>query len=131
MAFVLHDDAFGANINLVVLAEELGSLIWMFQAVLLCGLRLLFQLLLLLLSADMALTVEIVQYGEVLDQLLDVWAEITPARRAGQYVTRPEIHEAMLAEGMAAGEDAGDFLFVIILIKADRTSYFHPVIVAS
>ena len=79
----------------------------------------------------MALTVEIVQYGEVLDQLLDIWAEITPACRAGQYVTRPEIHEAMLAEGMAAGEDAGDFLFVIILIKADRTSYFHPVIVAS
>ena len=51
----------------------------------------------------MALTIQVVKYGEVLDQLFDIWAEIAAACRAGQDVIRSQIHEAVLAERVAAG----------------------------
>ena len=79
VALVLDDDALGADVDLVVLAEELGALVGVLQAVLLGGLLLLLKFLLFLLSADMALTVKIVKYGEVLDQLFDIRTEIAPA----------------------------------------------------
>ena len=130
MAFVLYDDALGADVYLVVFTEELGSLIGVLQAVFLGGQLLLLQLLLLLLGADVPLTVEVVEYCEVLDQLLDVRAEVAPARRAGQDVARAEVHEAVLTESVATGEDARDFFLVVVLIEADGTSDFHPVNVA-
>ena len=130
MAFVLYDDALGADVYLVVFTEELGSLIGVLQAVFLGGQLLLLQLLLLLLGANVPLTVEVVEYCEVLDQLLDVRAEVAPARRAGQDVARAEVHEAVLTESVAAGEDARDFFLVVVLIEADGTSDFHPVNVA-
>ena len=130
MAFVLYDDALGADVYLVVFTEELGSLIWVLQAVFFGRQLLLLQLLLLLLGADVPLTVKVVEYCEVFDQLLDVRAEVAPARRAGQNVARAEVHEAVLAERVAAGEDARDLLFVVVLIEADGTGDFHPVYVA-
>ena len=57
MAFVLYDDALGADVNLVVFTEELSSLIGVLQAVFLGGQLLLLQLLLFLLGADVPLTV--------------------------------------------------------------------------
>ena len=130
MALVLYNNALGANIDLIIFTEEFCSFIRMFQTVLLSRLLLLFQLLFFLLGAYVAFAVQVVQYGEVLDQLLDVRAEITAACWASQYVTSSQVHEAVLAEGVAAGEYAWDFIFVIVLIKADWTSYFHPVGVA-
>lgn len=130
MTLVLNNDALGANITLVIFTEELGSLVRMFRAVLLRWQLLLLQLCLFLLGAHVAFTVQVVKYGEVLDQLLDIWAEVTSACRASQYVIGSQVHEAVLAEGVAAGEYAWDFIFVIVLIKADWTSYFHPVGVA-
>ena len=78
----------------------------------------------------MPLTVQVVEYCEVLDQLLDVRAEIAPARRTGQDVARAEVHEAVLTECVAAGENARDLFLVVVLIEADGTSDFHPVNVA-
>lgn len=79
VALVLDDYALGADVDLVVFAEELGAFVGVLEAVLLGGLLLLLKFLLFLLSADMALTVKIVKYGEVLDQLFDIWTKIAPA----------------------------------------------------
>ena len=35
----------------------------------------------------------------------------------------------MLAEGVSTGEYARDLLLVVVLVEADRTGHFHPVIV--
>ena len=72
MAFVLDHDTLRANVYLVILTEELGPLVWMLQTVLLCRLRLLLQLLFFLLGANVPLAVEVVQDGEVFDQLFDI-----------------------------------------------------------
>ena len=57
MALVLHDYTLGAYIYLVIFAEELGPLIGMLEAVFLCRLLFLLQLLFFLLSSDVPLTV--------------------------------------------------------------------------
>lgn len=131
MAFVLDNYAFRTNIDLIVLTEELCTLVGVLEAVLLSWLLLLLKFLFFLLRADVPLTVQVVQYSKVFDQLFDIWAKVTPARRTGQYVTGSQVHQTMLAKSVTTGQDAWDFLFVIILIKADRTSYFHPVVVTS
>ena len=83
---VVEDYALTANVNLVVLAEELGALVWMLQAILLGWLLLLLELVLFLLLCDVFLTVEVVQYGEILDELLDVRGKVAAARWTGQNV---------------------------------------------
>lgn len=129
VALVLYDDALGANVDLVVFAEELGALVWVLKTILLGRKLLLLKFLFFLLSADMALTVKIVKYGEVLDQLFDIRTEIAPASGTSQYIARSEVHEAVLAEGMSTGEYARDLLFVVVLVEANRTGHFHPVII--
>ena len=64
---MLKDDAFGADVYLVVLAEELSPLVWMLQAVLLGGLGFGFEFLFLELGGHMLLTVQVVQNREVFD----------------------------------------------------------------
>ena len=97
----------------------------MLQAVLFCRCGLCFQLLLLLLGGHYSLRIEVVQNREVFDQLLDVRAEVAAAGRASQDVAGAQIHQAVLAEGVTAGKNARDLLFVIILIKANGTGDFH------
>ena len=130
MAFVLDHNTLGANVYLIIFTEELGPLVRMLQTVLLSRLRLLLQLLFFLLGADVPLTVEVVQDGEVFDQLFDIWAEVTPARWTSQDVARAQVHQAVLAESVAASQNARDLLFVVVLIETDRTGDFHPVIIA-
>ena len=50
MAFVIKDYALGTDVNLVILAEEFGALIWVLEAILLCGLLLSLHLLFFLLG---------------------------------------------------------------------------------
>ena len=125
VAFVLKYDTFGADHYLISLAPELSPLVWMLQAVLFCRCGLCFQLLLLLLGGHYSLRIEVVQNREVFDQLLDVRAEVAAAGRASQDVAGAQIHQAVLAEGVTAGKNARDLLFVIILIKANGTGDFH------
>ena len=40
MALVVHDYAFGADVDLVILTEVLGLLVRVFEAVLVCGRKL-------------------------------------------------------------------------------------------
>jgi len=80
VAFVFKDDALGADIDLLVLAEELRSFVGVFRAVLFGRLRLLLHLLLLLLRGNDLLGVQVVKDGEVLDELLDVGTEVAAAR---------------------------------------------------
>ena len=47
--------------------------------------------------------IKTVQNREVLNQLFDVGTEVGSAGGARQYVTSPEVHETILAEGMATG----------------------------
>lgn len=128
MPFVLKDDALGANIDLIIFAEEFGALVGVLEAVLFSRLLLRLFLLFLLLGAHVLLTVQVVQNREILYQLLHVRAKVGATSGAGEDVAGAEVHEAVLAEGVAAGEDARNFLLVIILIKADRARHFHPVL---
>lgn len=129
VALVLDNYALGAYVDLIVFAEELCPFVRVLQAVFLSWLLLLLKLLFFLLGADMPLTVEIIQYGEILDQLFDIWAKIASACWTCKNVARSKVHKTMLAEGVSTGEYARDLLLVIVLIKTDRTSHFHPVIV--
>ena len=122
---MFNDDALGADVDLFILTEELSSFVRMFQAVLLSWLLLLLYLLLLLLGWDMPLTVQVVEDGEILDQLFDIGREVTAACRAREDVWCAEVHQAMLAEGMAACKDPWDLLFVIVLVETDWASDFH------
>ena len=122
---MFNDNAFGADVDLFILTKELSSFVRMFQAVLLSWLLLLLYLLLLLLGWDMPLTVQVVEDGEILDQLFDIWREVAAASRAREDVWCAEVHQAMLAEGMAACQDSGDLLFVIVLVETDWASDFH------
>ena len=110
---------------MISLAPELSPLVRMFQAVLFCRSRLCLQLLLLLLSSHYTLRVQVVQNRKVFDQLLDVRAEVAAAGRASQDVAGAQIHQAVLAEGVTAGKNAGDLLFVIVLVEANGTGDFH------
>ena len=128
VAFVLDNDALGTDVNLVVFAKKFGSLVRVFEAKLLCRHLLLLFLLLLLLCGHVPLTVEVVENCEVFYQLLDVGAEVTAAGRAGENVARAQIHETVLAEGVAAGENPGDLVLVIVLVETDGTGDFHSVV---
>ena len=97
----------------------------MLQAVLFCRRGLCLQLLLLLLGSHNSLRVQVVQNREVFDQLLDVRAEVAAAGGASQDVAGAQIHQAVLAEGVVAGKDARDLLFVVVLVEANGTGDFH------
>ncbi len=125
MAFVVEDDALWTNIDLIVLTEEFGAFVGMFEAVFFGGLLLCLHLKLLLLSWDHFFRVEVVQNGEVFNQLLDIGAEIAAASWTGKNVTRSQIHETVLAESVATSQDARDLLLVIILVEADGARDFH------
>ena len=71
------------------------------------------------------LRIQVVEYSKVFDELLDVGTEIGPAGGAGEDIAGAQIHEAVLAEGMAAGEDARDLLLVVVVVVADGASDFH------
>jgi len=72
------------------------------QAVFFCRLLLLLHFLLLLKRRHDLLGVEVVQDREVLDQLLDVGAEVAAAGRARQDVARSQVHETVLAKSVSA-----------------------------
>lgn len=71
------------------------------------------------------LGVQVVEYGKVFDELLDVRTEVGSASRAGEDVAGAQVHEAVLAESMAAREDARDFLLIVVVVVADGASDFH------
>ena len=48
------------------------------------------------------LVVDVVENGEVADQVLHFWREDLPARRAGENVACPEVQQAALTEGVPA-----------------------------
>ena len=83
MAFVVNDDALGADVDLIVFAEELGALVRVLETELFSWH--LFQLLLLffLLGSHVPLAVQVVKNSEVFDELFDVGAKVAPAGRAG------------------------------------------------
>ena len=128
MAFVFDDDALGADVDLVVLAEELGALVGVLEAVLFSGQLLQLVFLLLLLGGDVLLAVEVVEDGEILYKLLDVGGEVAAAGGAGEDVGSAQVHEAVLTEGVAASEDARDLLLVVVLVEADGAGHFHSVV---
>ena len=86
VSFVIGNNALAANVDLAGFAEVLGPLVRMLEAIFLCWLLFGFLLDLFLLLGHMLLAVHVVEYGEVLDQLFDVWREIAAASWAGQHV---------------------------------------------
>lgn len=66
VAFVLHDDALGADVDLLVLTKELGALVGVLEAVLLRGHGFLLGLLFFGLRSHVPCRVQEVQDGEVL-----------------------------------------------------------------
>lgn len=75
----------------------------------------------------MPLAVQVVKNGEVLDQLFDVWTEVASTGRTRENIASAQIHEAVLAESVAACQDPGNLVFVVVLIKANGASDFHSV----
>jgi hypothetical protein len=71
------------------------------------------------------LGVQVVQDCEVLNQLFHVGAEVRSTRGTRKDIGSPQVHEAILAKGVAAGEDARDFLLIIVMIVADGARHFH------
>ena len=135
VALVVSHDALGADHYLIVLAEVLALLLrvahailnlWSFLSLAFFGAR--FFLLDLLHQNLSFLVVEVVKDREVFDQLLDVWREVGAAGRAGEDVARAQVHEAVLAERVPAGEDARDLVLVVVVVVADRTSHLHLVL---
>ena len=86
MALVIGDNALAANVDLAGFTEVLGLLVRMLEAIFLGRHLFLFLLALLLLLGYMFLAVHIVEDGEVLYELFDVWREIAAASRARQHV---------------------------------------------
>ena len=125
VAFVFKDDALGTDVGLLVLAEELGSFVGVFGAVLFGRLRLLLHLLLLLLRGNDLLGVQVVEDGEVLDELLDVGTEVTAAGGTGQDVARAQVHQTVLAESVATSQDPWNLLLVVVLVEANRAGDLH------
>ena len=76
----------------------------------------------------MLLGVEVVENGEVFDELLDVGAEVAATRGARQDVGGAQVHQAALAEGVPAAENARDLLLIVVLVEADRALNLHPVL---
>jgi len=71
------------------------------------------------------LAVQVVQYGEVLDELLNIRREVVAASGACKYVRSPQIHQTVLTERVTARKDSRNFFLIIVVIKADRTSHLH------
>jgi hypothetical protein len=56
------------------------------------------------------------QDGEVLYQLFHIRREILPAGGAGENVAGPQVHEAVLAEGVTTLKDPGDLILVVVVV---------------
>jgi len=65
------------------------------------------------------------QYGEVLDQLLNIWREVLATGGAGEDIGGAQVHQAVLTEGVPALEDARDLVLVVVVVVADRARDIH------
>ena len=82
----------------------------------------------LLLRCNVSLTVKVVQYGEVFDQLFDVRTKVASTGGAGKDIARAQVHETMLTKSVTTGQDARDLILVAVLVEANGTCYFHSVV---
>lgn len=57
--------------------------------------------------------------------MLDVGTEIVAAGWAGKDVGCTQVHQAVLAERVTARQNAGNLVFVVVVIVADRTRDLH------
>lgn len=86
VALVVCDEALAADVDLVILAEEFCPLVRVLGAVLFVWQLFLLQLVLFLGLGHVLFTVHVVENGEILDELFDVWGEVAAAGGAGQDV---------------------------------------------
>lgn len=129
VAFMLLHDALRADVYLVVLAEVFCFLLRVAETVLVgqvllvrgSDVHVLSVLVEVVCKVDMILTDD----SEVLDQLLHIWRKVLSACGTGEDVGSAQIHQARLAEGVAALQNSRHFLLVIKSIKADRASDVH------
>ena len=103
MTFVVNDDALGADVKLVVFAEELRPLVWVLQAILLRRQLFLLMFVLFLLRCHVPLAVQVVKYSEILDQLLHIGAEVAATGGARQDIARAQVHQTVLAKSVPTG----------------------------
>jgi len=103
VTFVVNDDALGADVKLVVFAEELRPLVWVLQAILLRRQLFLLMFVLFLLRCHVPLAVQVVKYSEILDQLLHIGAEVAATGGARQDIARAQVHQTVLAESVPTG----------------------------
>lgn len=123
MAFMITDYTFRANVSLIILTPVFSLLLWMlgteFFSLQFFTCCLVFHVLLLFFA------VQIIKNCEVFDKLLNIRREILTACRTRKYVRGAQVHETMLTECVAAGQDTWDFLFVVVMIVTNWTIYFH------
>ena len=62
---------------------------------------------------------------KILDKLLNIWREVLPAGGAGEDVAGAQVHEAVLAEGVPALEDARDLILVVVVVVAYGAGDVH------
>lgn len=69
------------------------------------------------------------QNSKVLDELLHIGGEVFAAGGACEDVRGAQVHQAVLAEGVAALEDARDFILVVEVVETDGTGYIHCLVI--
>lgn len=122
VALVVGNDALRTDVYVIVFTEVFGLLVGVLWAELFRRSVFIF---FLLLGGHVLLRVEVVQDREVLNQLLDVRREIVAACWASQDVGSAQIHQTVLAEGMAACQNSRNLLLVVVMVKADWAGDFH------
>jgi len=142
VAFMLSNYAFGAYVNLVILAEILSLLLRMSQAELVN--EALFWLLARLLHDALArasvsmqwrtyasklvnflFVVNVIENSKVFYQLLHLWREKFTACWACQDVGRPQVHQTDLAKCVTAMQNTRDLVLVVVSIVANWAIYIH------
>lgn len=71
------------------------------------------------------LTQRLTENREILNELFDLWTKKLPASRTSENVRGPQIHEANLAECMAAVQNPRDLVLIVVSIVANRAVYIH------
>ena len=132
MALVVIDDTLRAYQELIVLAEVFALLLGMSHTIVdFCWLLNLCFFIRLVFSFDLLhkclcfFVVETVKNRKVFDELFYVRTEIGSACWTSEYVTRTQIHQAVLAESVSTRQNTRYFLFVVVLIVTNRTGHLH------
>ena len=69
--------------------------------------------------------IDIIQNGEILDELLHLWSEKFSASRTCEYVGRSEIQQAYLAECMSTRQNSRNLILIVVSVITNWTVCIH------